>query len=110
MPFGILIQATDKLSFRGQHNFVVKGIQTTYTSRDAEGYPDAHNKQDKGWGMDFTANYLVDENLSIYGFFRYWSIDLSDYDSGDVTGFGFVQYSEPDNVTRKIGVGIAYRF
>lgn len=84
LPVGILYQPTSKWSFKGRFNWVIKGWHITYTSRDGFGYPDAHNKQDEGWGMDFNANYQINDKWSAYGFFRYWSIDRSDSDSGDV--------------------------
>lgn len=110
MPFGVRANPTENLSLKAQANAVLKGWQISYTSDGQTGYPDAHNTQDKGWGLDFAADYRVSEKWSTYTFFRYWSIDRSDNDCGNVPGRGYVCWWEPDNTTREFGVGVAYRF
>jgi len=110
LPFGLRIDPMDKLSIKAQANAVLRGLHISYTSDGREKYPDAHNEQDKGWGVDFAANYQIAEKWSMYSFYRYWSIDRSDNECGNAPGFGYVCWWEPDNTTREIGIGVAYRF
>lgn len=111
LPVGVRVDPFENWSFKLQANYLIKGWQISYTTdgRPA-GYSDAHNKQDKGWGVDFTANYQLNDKWSAYGFFRYWNIDRSDSDCGDVPTFGYVCWWEPTNTTQEIGLGVAYRF
>lgn len=110
VPFGFLINPVENLTFKAQANAVLLGRQISFTSDGDTGYPDGHNQQDKGWGVDFAADYRMTEKWSVYGFYRYWSIDRSDSDCGDVAGQGYVCWWEPDNTTTEIGVGVAYKF
>lgn len=110
LPFGFQIDPVENLSIKAQGNAVLRGWQISYLKDTNPNYQTAHNDQDKGWGFDVTANYKVTESWSMYSFYRYWSIDRSDRDCGTVATVGYVCWWEPDNTTKELGVGIAYRF
>jgi len=69
LPIGVRVDPFDDWNFKLQFNPVIKGWQISYTTdgRPA-GFSDAHNKQDKGFGFDITANYRINDKWSAYGF------------------------------------------
>lgn len=110
LPLGVQFDPIDNLTIKAQGNVLLRGWQISYLKDTDPRYQTAHNIQDKGWGIDLTADYRFSEKWSAYSFFRYWNIDRSDNESGDVTGVGFVRWWEPDNTTEELGMGVAYHF
>lgn len=109
-PIGANFDVNDKLSVKAQYNLFLQGWQTSYLSTASSAYSDIVNEQKSGWGLDITANYLIDENWSTYGFFRHWDIEKSDASTGTVSGLASFTAWEPKNTTNEIGIGIAYKF
>ncbi|HJN24600.1 MAG TPA: hypothetical protein QGG18_02715 [Rhodospirillales bacterium] len=109
-PVGIRFAPVDKLSVKAQYNTFLAGRQTSYMSYFSDVADDATNKQKKGWGVDFSANYQIDDTWATYGFFRHWDIKKSE--TTTITTTNNVTYTgwEPDNTTQEIGIGIAYKF
>jgi opacity protein-like surface antigen len=100
-PIGVLIAGNDKLSFKAQYNLFIHGTQTSYI------YGNIVNDQNNGWGFDSTTNYKITDDVTAYSFYRYWDIEDSTTNaSGDGTHFGY----EPQNTTKEIGVGLAFKF
>ena len=99
-PVGIRFAPVDKLSVKAQYNTFLVGRQTSFLAGD-----DVTNRQQRGWGVDFSANYQIDDTWATYGFFRHWDIKKSEtihYSDTDVW--------EPENTTQEIGIGVAYKF
>lgn len=110
VPVGVRVNPIKDLSLKTQGNYLLRGWQKSYNSDTFDQYPNAHNTQDEGWGVDVTVNYQMTDKWSAYSFYRYWNIDRSDNDCGNVVFNGFVCWWEPENTTQEIGVGVAYRF
>ena len=104
-PVGIRFAPVDKLSVKAQYNTFLAGRQTSYMSYFSDVADDATNKQKKGWGVDFSANYQIDDTWATYGFFRHWDIKKS-----ETTHYSNTDEWEPENTTQEIGIGIAYKF
>lgn len=110
-PVGVVINVTDKFTFKGQYNFFIKGEQKSYLMHTNPGYPNVSNEQDDGWGADFTLNYQATENLSLYSFYRHWNIGKSEIATGYVPVRNeTISWWEPDNTTHEFGLGVAYNF
>ncbi|MEK9725303.1 MAG: hypothetical protein VW405_17730 [Rhodospirillaceae bacterium] len=109
-PFGFHIDPMKNLSFKIQANWVLRGWQMSQTEDTDPSYPNPNNIQDEGWGIDLSANYQMTEKWAAYTFVRYWRIDRSDADCDDVANVGYVCWWEPENVTKEIGIGVAYKF
>ena len=109
LPLGIITQLTDELTFKGQYNLFLSGKQTSYLSTFSASCGDVENNQNDGYGFDSALNYSLDEDISIYGFYRYW--DIADSDPNTVVCAGSILTAkEPKNTTAETGIGIAFRW
>tara|TARA_R110001592_G_scaffold288090_3_gene556991 strand:- start:2451 stop:3137 length:687 start_codon:yes stop_codon:yes gene_type:complete len=71
IPMGLQFDPTEKLSFKLQANFVLRGLQYSYLTDTDPSYENAINKQDKGYGFDITGVYKFTPSWSTYGFYRF---------------------------------------
>ncbi len=109
-PVGIRFAPVDKLSVKAQYNTFLAGRQTSYlTDADSTLDGDATNRQKKGWGVDFSANYQIDDTWATYGFFRHWDIKKSETATINSPGMFYTVW-EPENTTQEFGIGVAYKF
>ena len=108
VPMGAIFNLNDKFKIKGQFNYLLRGIQTSYLS-NAGSYTDLENRQTTGWGTDFTVDYKVNDKTSIYSFYRYWDIDKSNsvLFSGPTAIY---EGWEPANTTTELGIGVAFKF
>ncbi len=109
MPLGARFDPMDDLYIKAQYNLFLLGNQTSYLNSAQPAYPDVMNEQHDGWGLDIAGNYEFATDWSVYGFYRYWSVEKSEIANGN-TQLGYVTWFEPDNTTNEFGLGIAYRF
>ena len=109
LPVGGIYDPFDKLRVKGQFNYLLAGLQTSYLS-DIAGYSDVDNDQTSGWGVDFNIGYEVNDKTSIYSFGRYWDIDKSDVATGTYANVLIFEAYEPANTTTEIGIGFSRKF
>ena len=109
IPSGAVFEFNEKLKIKGQFNYLLAGMQTSYLS-DIAGFSDIENDQTSGWGTDITVDYKINEKLSVYSFYRYWDIDKSDISIGTFAGVLLFQAFEPANTTTEVGIGFSYKF
>ncbi len=109
IPSGAVFEFNEKLKIKGQFNYLLAGMQTSYLS-DIAGFSDIENDQTSGWGADITVDYKINEKLSVYSFYRYWDIDKSDISIGTFAGVLLFQAFEPANTTTEVGIGFSYKF
>jgi len=109
LPVGGIYDPFDKLRVKGQFNYLLAGLQTSYLS-DIAGYSDVDNDQTSGWGVDFNIGYEVNDKTSIYSFGRYWDIDKSDVGTGTYANAVIFEAYEPANATTEIGIGVSRKF
>lgn len=104
-----------------RYNYFIQGKQTTYLSKEYEGYEhfaeqynDLQNKQKKGYGFNASLcfDHALTQNTTLFikQFFELWSIEKSEY--ADPTKDPNVEemWSEPKNQTVNAGVGIGVKF
>ncbi len=109
VPVGGIYRFTDDLLVKGQFNYLIYGLQTSYLS-DIAGYSDIDNDQNEGWGVDLTIDYRVTKNIGVHTFFRYWDISDSDWSQGLINGQPAFLAMEPHNHTLEAGLGVSYKF
>ena len=109
VPIGFNIDFNENISFKGQHNLFLHGIQTSYLS-DVTSCTDLENDQNGGFGLDFVGNYKLNKKSSLFAYYRSWEIDKSEI-STSTCGTSLTLYGyEPENTTIEYGIGFAFRF
>ena len=108
-PIGFNFDFNEEVSFKGQYNLFLHGIQTSYLS-DVTSCTDLENDQTGGFGLDFVGNIKLTENSSLFCYYRSWKIDKSEISTAtcgtSLTLYGY----EPENTTIEFGIGFAFRF
>ena len=88
-----------------EYDYFIKGRQKTQFTDIAQGFIDANNKQDKGYG--YRLSVMAEHGPWAFGpWMHYWNIEDS-----DIVPIGFgVRGFEPKNETREVGLEVKYRF
>ena len=88
-----------------EYDYFIKGRQKTQFTDIGQGFNDANNKQDKGYG--YRLSVMAENGPWAFGpWMHYWRIENSDIVP---IGFGVRGY-EPKNQTRELGLEVKYRF
>lgn len=88
-----------------EYDYFIKGRQKTQFTDIGQGFIDANNKQDKGYG--YRLSVMAEHGPWAFGpWMHYWNIEDS-----DIVPIGFgVRGFEPKNETREVGLEVKYRF
>ena len=93
---------------KSQYNYFIEGKQVSFLN---EVLPNIYsinpqNTQSIGSGIDLTIRSKLNNKWSSYGFYRWWSIEESDF----ISCSPLIYCMEPKNQTHEIGAGISYHF
>ncbi len=108
IPIGAIWYISEGLSLKSQYNHFIEGKQVSFLN---EVLPNTYstnpqNTQSIGWGIDLTLRSKLNNKWSSYGFYRWWSIENSDF----ISCSPLTYCMEPKNQTYEIGAGISYHF
>ena len=110
-PVGFIYNK-NKWTLKSQYNIWGKGKQKSYLGEQpslSSNYIDiVENEQGYGYGLDFTLSRKLLSNVSIHTFYRFWSVDDSDWVNCYKNGNAICQ--EPENETKELGLGFSYHF
>ena len=88
-----------------EYDYFIKGRQKTQLTDIGQGFIDANNKQDKGYG--YRLSVMAENGPWAFGpWMHYWNIENSDIVPIRFDRRGF----EPKNETREVGLEVKYRF
>jgi hypothetical protein len=136
LPVGITartrVASHGLLSFNLEYDLLLRGWQTTYTSKlgggivpatptapefTIEGFSDASFDQHKGSALRASAKYQINRRMLLEPYFVYWRVEDSDvnYSTATYTVNGItvqqqLGFLEPLNTTREGGIKIGFRF
>jgi hypothetical protein len=100
LPIGAVLKAENDTLMKVQFNYFVGGRQTSYLTQVIGYYNDAINKQDSGYGLDFS---VTTPKADWEFYLRYWNIGRSNLVQIS-TSTGARSAYEPNNNTVEIGV------
>ncbi len=108
IPIGAIWYISESISLKSQYNYFIEGKQVSYLN---EVLPNIYsinpqNTQSIGSGIDLTIRSKLNNKWSSYGFYRWWSIEDSDF----ISCSPLIYCMEPKNQTHEIGAGISYHF
>jgi len=88
-----------------EYDYFIRGRQKTQFTDTGQGYSDANNKQDKGYG--YRLSVMAENGSWAFGpWLHYWNIEDS-----DIVPIGLgVRGFEPKNETTEFGLEVKYRF
>jgi hypothetical protein len=108
VPVGYGLKMSDGSNAKFQFNYLIDGNQESDLSNVSAVYPNVDNKQNSGWGLDFS---YVPKNGEWEFYGKYWDIKKSELVSGTVTVNGHSYIGtiwEPQNYTYQIGFKRAF--
>ena len=100
IPIGSILKAENESRMKVQFNYFVGGRQTSYLTQVGGYYNDAANKQNSGYGLDFS---VTTPKADWEFYLRYWNIGRSNLVQIS-TSTGARSAYEPNNNTVEIGV------
>lgn len=109
-PLGFIYNK-NKWTLKSQYNIWGKGKQKSYMGEHPtySSYIDLiENEQGYGYGLDFSLSRKLFSNISVHTFYRFWSVDDSDWVNCYKDETAVCQ--EPENETKELGLGFSYHF